>query len=241
MNKINDPNATRTKIVATIGPACRNKETLRAMVRAGMDVARINLSHGTHSEHTRDIATIREIAAEEGTPVAIMVDLQGPKLRIGKIDPEPLVLEQGARVTLSSSPNAVDAVPLPHPELISGVHPGDRLLLDDGEIELRVEEKGPDRLVCRVIAGGPLYSHKGIAAPGGASLVTALTEKDKTDVHFALKERVDYLALSFVRSAADIVALRKLVEKIAGDAGAVGIVAKIEKKEALDNFDEILE
>lgn len=241
MNKVNDPNATRTKIVATIGPSCRDEGTLRAMIRAGMDVARINLSHGTHAEHTQDITAIRKIAAEEGTPVAIMADLQGPKLRIGRIDPEPLILKQGARVVLSSSPNAAGTVPLPHPELVAMVHPGDRLLLDDGEIELRVEENGPDRLVCRVIAGGPLYSHKGIAVPGGAPLITALTEKDKADVHFALKEKVDYLALSFVRTAEDIKALRKLVEKIAGDAGAVGVVAKIEKKEALDNFAEILE
>ncbi len=233
--------AARTKIVATIGPACRDEETLRAMIRAGMDVARINLSHGTHAEHARDIATIRRLSAEAGIPVAIMADLQGPKLRIGKIDPEPLALKEGDRVILSSSPDRVDAVPLPHPELISGVRPGTRLLLDDGEIELKVEEKGNDSLVCRVIAGGPLYSHKGIAAPGGASLIPALTEKDKVDVRFALEQKVDYLALSFVRSQADIEKLRALVGEVSGDSNKVAIVAKIEKKEALENFDKILE
>ncbi len=212
------------------------------MIRAGMDVARINLSHGTHDEHSRDIETIRQIAAEEDTPVAIMADLQGPKLRIGAIEPEPLNLRDGDLVTLSSIvPPPAGAIPLPHPELVAGVKPGDRLLLDDGEIELRVEEKKDNALLCRVIVGAPLYSHKGIAAPNGTGLVSAITDKDRADARFALEHGVDYLALSFVRSAADIDELRSLVEQTTGNRDTVGIVAKIEKKEALENFDEILE
>ena len=233
--------AARTKIVATIGPACQDESTLREMIRAGMDVARINLSHGTHAEHAHNIALIRRIAAEVGRPVAIMADLQGPKLRIGKLDPEPRALPAGERVTLSADPKGQDAIPLPHPELIAGARVGTRLLLDDGEIELQVEEKKPDALVCRVILGGELYSHKGIAAPGGTALVAALTDKDKVDARFALAQKVDYLALSFVRSAADIMALRALVAEVTGDQNAVGIVAKIEKKEGLDNFDKIMD
>ena len=232
--------AARTKIVATIGPACRNEEVLRGLIRAGMDVARLNMSHGTHAEHAADITAIRRLAAEAGAPVAIIADLQGPKLRIGALDPDPLVLMDGTTVVLASSPGPGE-IPLPHPELIAGVHSGDRLLLDDGEIELRVEDKGPGRLVCRVIAGGLLYSHKGIAAPGGTGLLDALTEKDRNDARFALEHGVDYLALSFVRAAADIRALRELVEETTGDRNAVGIIAKIEKREALDNFDAILE
>ncbi len=231
----------RTKIVATIGPACEDEATLRDMINAGMDVARINLSHGTHDEHARNIAAIRRLAATAGIPVAIMADLQGPKLRIGRIDPEPLVLNNGDRVVLSASSAGPRIIPLPYPALIAGSHTGDRLLLDDGEIELQVEQVQPDALTCRVVAGGRLTSHKGIAAPGATAPISALTDKDKLDARFALAQHVDYLALSFVRHADDIEALRNVVEEVTGDRTTVGIVAKIEKKEALANFDAIME
>ena len=236
-----EPEAARTKIVATIGPACEDEATLRNMINAGMDVARINLSHGTHDEHARNIAVIRRLAATAGVPVAIMADLQGPKLRIGKIDPEPLTLNNGDRVVLSSSATGPRTIPLPYPALIAGSHSGDRLLLDDGEIELQVEQVQPDALTCRVVAGGKLTSHKGIAAPGSTAPISALTDKDKIDARFALAQHVDYLALSFVRHADDIESLRNLVEEVTGDRTTVGIVAKIEKKEALANFDAIME
>ncbi len=238
---------TRTKIVCTIGPASREEETLRALVRAGMDVARINFSHGTLEEHAREIATIRRLAREENVPIAVMADLQGPKLRIGAIAAEPLVLRQGDRVTLTTkdATGADNVVNLPHPELIHDVAVGDQLLLDDGALEFKVEEKQDDALVCRVVVGGQLRSHKGVAAPhsavSGDARLKAITPKDRKDALFALKQGVDFIALSFVRGAADIEALRSLVREDGGTAETVGIVAKIEKREALEDFDQILD
>lgn len=240
-------NNTRTKIVCTIGPSSRNEETLRALVNAGMDVARINFSHGTKNEHAEDIATIRRIAREEDAPIAIMADLQGPKLRIGTIAPEPLILKTGDRLILTTRPamGKGNVVNLPHPDLISGIRVGDPLLLDDGALELVIEEKGADELVCRVIVGGELLSHKGVAAPRsalcGESHLSSLTPKDRVDAAFAVEHVVDFIALSFVRGKDDIEALRSLIFHETEKENAIPIVAKIEKREALHNFDAILE
>jgi pyruvate kinase len=240
-------NSTRTKIVCTIGPSSRDEETLRALVDAGMDVARINFSHGTKDEHAEDIATIRRIAQEEDVPIAIMADLQGPKLRIGTIDPEPLILKTGDRLVLTtrSVTGRGNAVNLPHPDLISDIRVGDPLLLDDGALEFVIEEKGADELACRVIVGGELLSHKGVAAPRsalcGESHLLSLTPKDRVDAAFAIKHGVDFIALSFVRGKDDIEALRSLISRETKKENAIPIVAKIEKREALDNFDAILE
>ncbi len=234
---------TKTKLVATLGPASRDEGTVRALVRAGMDVARVNFSHGTAQEHTQDVSLVRRVAAEEGRTVAILADLAGPKLRVGRIDPEPLRLEVGESVTLvvgERADPAGKAIAVPHPELFAAAHPGDRLLLGDGAIELVVEKVEKDRLVCRSLTAGDLFSHKGIAAPRGIPLLAALTEKDRQDVGFALAQGVDFLALSFVRSRRDVDDLRSLVAEVAGDPRAVGIVAKIEKREALDHVEEIL-
>jgi pyruvate kinase len=212
-----------------------------------MDVARINFSHGTKDEHAENIATIRRIAQEEGVPIAIMADLQGPKLRIGTIDPEPLILKTGDRLVLTtrSVTGRGNAVNLPHPDLISDIRVGDPLLLDDGALELVIEEKGADELACRVIVGGELLSHKGVAAPRsalcGESHLSSLTPKDRVDAAFAIKHGVDFIALSFVRGKDDIEALRSLIYRETGEENAIPIVAKIEKREALKNFDAILE
>lgn len=238
---------TRTKIVCTIGPASREEGPLRALIRAGMDVARINFSHGTLEEHAQEIATIRRLADEEKAAVAVMADLQGPKLRIGVIENEPLVLRQGDRITLTTrdATGAGNIVNLPHAELIHDVSSGDQILLDDGALEFKVEEKHVDELVCRVVVGGELRSHKGVAAPHSAlskdPQLKALTAKDRNDARFALKQGVDFIALSFVRGAADIEALRSLVREEGVSEETVGIVAKIEKREALEDFDQILE
>lgn len=233
----------RTKIVCTIGPASRDEVTLRAMIRAGMNVARINFSHGTHEEHARNIANIRRIAQEEGAVVAVMADLQGPKLRIGEIEPEPITLKVGDTVTLTTRPatGADNVVNLPHPDLIESVDVGDTLLLDDAALEFVVERKRPNELNCKVIVGGELSSHKGVAAPGSTMRMSAITEKDKKDALFALEQGVDLLALSFVRSADDIQELGWLIRHLAGADVDVHIVAKIEKREAIDNFDAILD
>ncbi len=239
-------NNTRTKIVCTIGPSSRDETTLRELIRAGMDVARINFSHGTKAEHAKDIAAIRRITKKEDLPVAIMADLQGPKLRIGMIDPEPLVLKEGDLIILTSCPatGKDNRIHLPHPELISDVRVGDRLYLDDGTFELRVEKKHADEFVCKVIVGGNLCSRKGIVVPRNTPLdrsqSSAITPKDRADTLFALKHGVDFIALSFVRSARDIEALRMLIDHENDKKNDIAIVAKIEKRAALDDFDAIL-
>ncbi len=232
----------RTKIVCTIGPASRSEDALRAMIRAGMNVARINFSHGTHEAHAKNIANIRRIAQEEGAVVAVMADLQGPKIRVGDIE-TPLTLRTGERITLTVQPatGKDNVVNLPHPGLIECVRVGDPLLLDDGALEFEVIKKNPGELVCTVVFGGVLSSHKGVSAPGNTSKIAAITDKDKEDTAFALEQGVDFLALSFVRGVSDIQELRWLIRYLAGPDADVHIVAKIEKREALECFDAILD
>ncbi len=229
----------RTKIVCTLGPACDPPDVLRDMVRAGMDVARINFSHGDHSSHARRIADVRRIAQEERRTVAILCDLQGPKLRVGDIAGAAVELSPGSVMTLTtrSVPGDSRQVNLPHPDLVADVQPGQRLLLDDGALELRVESKTGTDLVCRVVVGGILGSHKGVSAPGAGLSLSSLTPKDRVDALFAIDQQADYLALSFVRRAADVQDLRALVTL---HGAHIPIVAKIEKAEALAMFDEIL-
>lgn len=230
----------RTKIVCTIGPASRDPETLRAMIRAGMDVARINFSHGIQAEHGQDIAAIRRTAREEGAVVAVMADLQGPKLRIGSIDPDPRPLKAGDHAVLSSrmGRGGLDEVSFPHPEAVAGLKAGDRLVIGDGELEFVVEKKGQDVLFCRVSVGGDLRSHEGVGVPPGTPLGSPVTPKDEEDVAFAIGQGVDFLALSFVRSGEDVRELRRLV---GGWSDRVAIVAKIETRGALEDFASILD
>ncbi len=230
----------RTKIVCTIGPASSDEDVLREMIRAGMDVARINFSHGEYETHARNIRTIRRIAEEEDAVVAILADLQGPKIRLGKIANEPVTLKKGDRLTLTTRPaDGTDMVfPLPHPEFVKDVKAGHRLLLDDGQLEFKVISKQLDDLYCEVVVGGPLSSRKGVSAPESHLTLSAITEKDRADVEFALKEKVDYIAMSFVRSGDDMRELRWLCRHLEGDAA---LIAKIEKKEALDAFADVLE
>lgn len=230
---------SRTKIVCTLGPACDAPGVLRQMVLAGMDVARVNFSHGDHASHARRLADVRRVAQEEGRTVAILCDLQGPKLRVGEIAGGVVELPPDGAVTLTtrSVPGDSHEVNLPHPDLVADVQPGQRLLLDDGALELRVESKTGTDLVCRVIVGGRLGSHKGVSAPGAAFSFSSLTDKDRADALFALDQQADYMALSFVRRASDVEELRAL---IVSQGAHTPIVAKIEKAEALVAFDEIL-
>lgn len=229
----------RTKIVCTIGPASDSPEMMRELIRAGMDVARINFSHGDHATHGRAIATLRQVAEEEGRLVAVMADLQGPKLRVGEIEGETVELCKGDLVTLTARPHSgmADEIPIPHPELLRDLLIDQTVLLDDGNLALVVVERiGEDSLKCRVVTGGRLASHKGINVPGARLRLSTLTSKDRADARFALEQEVDYLALSFVRSAADVHELREFMR----DKASVPIIAKIEKSEALSDFDEIL-
>ncbi len=238
-----DVDRTRTKIVCTIGPASRNESTLGAMIHAGMNVARINLSHGTHDEYRQDIACIRRLAKEEGANVAVMADLQGPKFRVGEIGPGSLQLKADDTVVLTSSPTSgkSNAVHLPHPEFIGQMNTGDRLLLDDGTLEFVVEKATGKELTCRVVVGGELRSHKGVTAPGKTIDLPAITAKDREDALFALKQEVDFLALSYIRSVDTVHEWRSLIQRLGGARCEIGIVGKIETREAIDDFDNILE
>ncbi len=228
----------RTKIVCTIGPASQDPEVVRELVRAGMDVARINFSHGDVETHARAIATVRRVAAEEGRLVAVMADLQGPKLRVGDLPAEGVDLVEGESVLLTDSSFTPGRIPVPHPEVLGDLRQGQRILLDDGRLELLCGDADTEGVRCRVIIGGRLRSHKGLNLPGAALRIAALTPKDRQDVRFAIEQEVDFIALSFVRSADDVKELRRLL----ADVGAnVPIIAKIEKPEALDDFDGILE
>lgn len=232
-------NGKRTKIVATIGPSSSDAEVIRQLIHYGMNVARINFSHGTHATHGETIDRIRKVSAEEKTVVAVMCDLQGPKIRIGKVANEPLMLKNGDRITFTVDPvlgeNGV--ISLPHPEFVRDIKAGVQLLLDDGNIELTVEEVTSRELVCRVIVGGALTSRKGISAPTARLSLSAITDKDREDIKFALEKRSDYLAMSFVRSQEDIRELRWLLRHLGGE---IAVISKIEKHEALENIEEII-
>ncbi len=228
----------RTKIVCTIGPASQDPAVIRGLIQAGMNVARINFSHGDAPLHARSIAAVRQSAAAEGRLVAVMADLQGPKLRVGELPPEGVVLQPGDLLTLVDAPYGPGRIPVPHPEVLHDLRPGQRVLLDDGRLVL-VVEKAAEEPRCRVEIGGLLSSHKGFNLPGAALRISALTPKDRRDARFAAEQQVDWIALSFVRSADDIRELRWLLADCGGDG--IGIVAKIEKPQALQLLTGILE
>ncbi|MCA9913664.1 MAG: pyruvate kinase, partial [Anaerolineae bacterium] len=235
-----DLHTKHTKIVATIGPASNNPDTIRALIRAGMNVARINFSHGDQEGHGEVIDMVRRIAEEENAVVAILCDIQGPKIRIGTVADEPLMLEPGDQIkfTLDNVPGENGLISLPHPEFVQDISAGTFLLLDDGNLQLEVVDTSSRILTCKVIIGGPLKSRKGVSAPNAKLTLSAITEKDKSDIEFALKKHADYIAMSFVRSADDIRQLRWMINFFGGDAA---IIAKIEMREALENIEAIIE
>ncbi len=227
----------RTKIVATIGPATSSRDALRGVIEAGVNVARINFSHGTHAQHAERIRLVREIAAEVGKHVAILGDLQGPRIRIGVLA-QPVQLEPGADVVLVPEEDPFDVaagdLPITYEALAADVQAGDRVLVDDGLIELVVLDKQGRRVQTRVVHGGPVKSNKGMNLPGVHVSAPSITEKDEADVRFAVEQGLEYVALSFVRRGADVEQLRGMLPK------GVLIVAKIEKDQALEYIDEIL-
>jgi pyruvate kinase len=230
----------RTKIVCTIGPSSESVEALREMVDAGMNVARLNFSHGTPEEHREKIRRIRRVSADMNRPVAILQDLRGPKIRVGRIAEPGMALRPGQSLILTSQAleGREDRVSVSYADLPHEVRPGDRILLADGMMELVVDRIAGIEIHCDVVTGGTLTSNKGINLPTGSLKVEAITEKDREDLRFGLENDVDYVALSFVRGAAEIGELKSLI----GDAGkSVPVIAKIEKHEALDNIDAIVE
>lgn len=231
----------RTKIVCTLGPSSNRRETIDALIAAGMDVARLNFSHGTHADHRATYATLREAAAAAGRNIAVLMDLQGPKIRTGKLDGgKPVTLVPGAPLVITTEPVAGNAsrISTTYGQLANDVKPGDRILLADGIMELRVDRVAPPEIHCTVIRGGMLGEKKGINLPGVAVSAPCLTEKDIEDLEFGLGLGVDYVALSFVRSPNDVVDLKT---RIAAFGKNTSVIAKIERPEALSRFSDIVE
>ncbi|HZE27804.1 MAG TPA: pyruvate kinase [Terriglobales bacterium] len=234
-------NPRRAKIICTVGPASNSEATLRDLLRLGMDVARLNFSQGAHEDHARNIARIRKAARKEGRTVGILQDLQGPKIRTGRLrSHEPVMLKTGSLVTIT--PRDVVGTPTLIATTFHGlareVVPGARVLLSDGLIELRVRRLHGEDVECVVVNGGLLGQHQGINLPGVALTIPALTEKDRKDLEFGLKHDVDLVAISFVRSASDVREVRELILDQGGD---VPVIAKLEKPQALEQLEEIFE
>lgn len=236
----------RTKIIATIGPASASAEILTALVKAGMNVCRLNFSHGTHEGFAAMIQTIHDVRERTGEPITILQDLQGPKIRVGELPKAGMVLKDGAEVTFTTAVRASGKkIHVDFATLHTSVKPGDHLLLDDGLLDVEVTRvKGRD-VVCKVIHGGTLLSHKGVNLPHSKLDLSSLTDKDREDLRFGVEQGVDWVALSFVRSAEDIRELRALIikeeKRLKRPAGpSIRIMAKIEKQEALDHLDEII-
>ncbi len=225
----------RTKIVCTLGPASATPEAIRSLIEAGLDVARINFSHGTYPEHARTIATIRALATELKRPVAIMGDLQGPRIRIGDLS-APIPVTDGQELVFTHEPHAQPGdVPVTYDDLAEDVKIGGRILVNDGLLEFEVLSIDGKRVKVRTIHGGPIKSHKGMNLPGIDVSAPSLTEKDRADIVFAVEHDLDYIALSFVRRADDIRALKALLPK------GILVIAKIEKDSALRRLEEILQ
>ncbi len=229
----------KTKIVCTIGPASSSRAVLDRLVAAGMDVARLNFSHGSRAEHARAIKTIRECESEGGRAITIIQDLQGPKVRLGAFVGGQAVLVTGERFVLTAKP--VKGTPsrssISHPEYLGQLEPGDLIWMDDGMIQLTVEKSDEGEVVCRVTSGGVVADHKGVSLPRQPLFGSVLTSKDREDLRFGIEQGVDYVAVSFVRSAADIQEVRRLLHELGAN---LPVVAKLERAEIVANLPGIL-
>ena len=227
----------RVKIIATLGPASADRETVLALFEAGADVFRINMSHASHDAMRERVAMIRSLEEETGRPIGVLVDLQGPKLRLGLFADTGVALHKGESFTLDSDPAPGNAsrVQLPHPEILSSLAPGHRILIDDGKVMLRVAEAAPARAVTVVEVAGRVSNRKGVSLPDTTIPTSAMTDKDRADLKAALEENIDWIALSFVQRPEDVAE----VKAIAGDRALV--MAKIEKPQAVARLDEIME
>lgn len=229
----------RTKIVATIGPASEKRSVLKKMVRAGMNVARLNFSHGTYKEFKQIIANIRTVEKELGIPIAILQDLQGPKIRVGEMPEKGVILKTGETVTLTTK-NIIGTdkeIPVQYKKLYDDVDAKDRILINDGMIELQVIKVQNKEIFCKVITGGQVFSRKGINVPTASISANPITAKDKKDLIFGLQNNVDFVAMSFVKDNKNIEQLRDLIRQQHGQAK---IIAKVERHEAVDNLEKII-
>lgn len=226
----------RVKILATLGPASNDEGKIEALVRAGADVFRINMSHASHEVLAETVQRIRNVEERLGSPIGILVDLQGPKLRVGMFADTSVMLEAGQTFMLDSSdvPGNAQRVQLPHPDIINSVKPGDRLLLDDGKLELKAIKSGGGKIETEVVYGGKLSNKKGVSFPDTLLPLGAVTKKDHADLLKALENGADWIALSFVQRPEDIMEVRKIVQ------GRAGVMAKIEKPQAVERLEEII-
>ena len=229
----------RTKVVATLGPASSTPEVLGGMVEAGLDVVRLNFSHGEKADHQARFELVRSVATERNRNLAILVDLQGPKIRVGLVDDDGVKLDRGQEVVLVAGVDRAEEpeIPVVYPALADDVRPGDQILLDDGAIGLRVVDVDGKRVRSRVERGGVVKSRKGVNLPGVAVSAPSLTRKDRADVVTAVEAGADYLALSFVRKPDDVAEAKQAIAEAGGD---IPVVAKLERPEAIDRLDEIL-
>ncbi len=227
----------KTKILATLGPASNSEDMIRKLFEAGVDIFRLNFSHGSHEDHKQALETIRKIESEQKHAIGILADMQGPKLRIGKFKDGSIKLEKGQKFRFDSDPADGDEtrVCLPHPEVISTLSKGSRILLDDGKVHFEIQKKGKGYLEGIITAGSKLSDKKGFNVPGTILPIPALTEKDKTDLKAALKMGVDWIAQSFVQKPEDVIEAKKLIK------GRAALMAKIEKPSALIQLEEIIE
>jgi len=227
----------RAKIIATLGPASRDPETIADLYEAGADVFRLNFSHGTHADHAASVAAIRALEKQTGRPITILMDLQGPKLRVGTFQGGSVVLQPGAnfRLDLNAEIGSEARVCLPHPEIFAALRPGASLLINDGHLRLRVKSCGKDFAETEVIVAGVISDRKGVNVPDVTLPIPALTDKDKADLEFGLSQGVDWVGLSFVQRPEDVAEVRKAVN------GRAGILSKLEKPAALDQLDAIVD
>jgi pyruvate kinase len=228
---------TRTKIVSTIGPSSSTEERLAQLFEAGVDVFRLNFSHGTHQEHAERVRIIRSLEQRYARPIGILADMQGPKLRVGSFAHGRAELQSGAafRLDLRDDPGDVTRVALPHPEIFAALEPGAVLLLDDGRIRLEVTDCGPDHADTKVLVGGPLSDHKGVNLPNVRLDISPLTPKDRDDLEFAVSLGVTFVGLSFVQRPEDVIEARELI------AGRARVLAKLEKPSAIQHLDRIID
>jgi len=235
--KIDTRRQRSVKIVATLGPSSSTPEQIRALFEAGVDVFRLNFSHGTHKDHRARFAAIRRIEGATGRPIGILADLQGPKLRLGTFAEGSIELAAGAPFHLDLDRQAGDSrrAPLPHPEIFEALQPGTELLLDDGKVRLEVESCGSSFADTRCLVGGTLSDRKGVNVPNAVLPVSAITEKDRADLSFALEHGADWIAFSFVQRPDDVAEGRKLV------SGRAGVMVKLEKPSAIRHLHEIIE
>ena len=234
-------NIKKTKIVCTLGPASENEETLRELIKNGLNVCRLNFSHGSHEEHKGRMDLVKKLREELNMPTAILLDTKGPEIRTGKFDVPEVFLEEGQTFTITMKDVMGDKerCTVSYKGLANDVKPGDTILIDDGLVGLTVKEVNNDNIVCEVQNSGIVKNHKGVNVPGVKVNLPAITEKDRSDIEFGIEQGIDFIAASFVRKVSDVLAIREILEE--NNAEHIKIISKIENQEGVENLDEIIE